>query len=117
MLIVLAIASLVFIYSTFNPESSKWFPKCIFLLLTGLKCPGCGSQRAIHHLLNLDIIAALQYNALVVIMLPLLFLYGVDYMSGFKFHKLHNLLNSHILIVSVGIIVALWFIIRNLFNM
>jgi hypothetical protein len=61
---------LVFIYREFNPEAILYFPKCPFMLLTGLECPGCGSQRAIHHLLNLEILPALKENTLMVIALP-----------------------------------------------
>ena len=37
---------------------------------TDIKCPGCGSQRAIHSLLNLDIKSAFGYNPLLVCTLP-----------------------------------------------
>ena len=36
----------------FNPEESSFFPPCLFHSATGLKCPGCGSQRAIYLLLH-----------------------------------------------------------------
>ena len=55
-----------------NP-SGDWqafFPKCMFFWATGLHCPGCGCQRAIHHLFNGRILLALQYNAMVIIALP-----------------------------------------------
>jgi hypothetical protein len=52
------------IYFNYNPIESVLFPKCPFLLLTGFKCPGCGSQRAIHALLHLDLYAAFRQNAL-----------------------------------------------------
>ena len=41
-LLTAACVGLVLTYSSFSPEDSTWFPKCIFLQLTGLKCPGCG---------------------------------------------------------------------------
>ncbi|MFR8803179.1 MAG: DUF2752 domain-containing protein [Anaerovoracaceae bacterium] len=62
-------AGLIFVYSRFSPESSSWFPKCIFLQLTGLKCPGCGSQRVVHNLLNLNIHKAFEANAFLVLSL------------------------------------------------
>ena len=62
------------IYFAYNPSESVWFPKCPFLLLTGLKCPGCGSQRTIHALLHLDFHAALRYNALLVSSIPYIIL-------------------------------------------
>ena len=52
---ILAVSVLALIYYKFNPSDIAIFPKCPFLLLTGLKCPGCGSQRAIHSLLHFSI--------------------------------------------------------------
>lgn len=73
---LLAIGGIIFF--TFDPSASALFPKCPFLMLTGLQCPGCGSQRAIHALLHLDIGSALRHNALLVLSLPLVLvlLYG-----------------------------------------
>ena len=74
MFIVLAVLLLaaVLLYTETDPESSVLFPKCPFHLLTGLECPGCGSQRAIHSLLNGKIGQAFHYNLLVVIAIPYL---------------------------------------------
>ena len=69
-LLTAACTGLVFAYSRFSPEGSSWFPKCIFLQLTGLKCPGCGSQRVVHNLLNLNIRQAFEANAFLVLALP-----------------------------------------------
>lgn len=68
MLLLFAVALIV--YAKFDPEESRLFPKCIFHSLTGLLCPGCGSQRAIHQLLNGNIIEALHYNAFAVLAIP-----------------------------------------------
>jgi hypothetical protein len=62
------------IYYMYDPVSSPFFPKCPFLLATGLKCPGCGSQRAIHALLHLNIGSAFAYNTLLVCSIPYLLL-------------------------------------------
>lgn len=58
------------IYYRTDPIESIYFPKCMIRTLTGYDCPGCGSQRAIHHLLHLNIGDALRANALVVVMIP-----------------------------------------------
>lgn len=66
--------ALIAVYKTYNPSSSELFPKCPFYATTGLKCPGCGSQRAVHHLLNFNILGALKENLLLVISIPYLIL-------------------------------------------
>ena len=69
---IIALAASARVLSIANP-SGEWqafFPKCMFFWATGLHCPGCGCQRAIHHLFNGRILLALQYNALVITALP-----------------------------------------------
>jgi hypothetical protein len=55
-----------------NPAKSGIFPPCPFYMLTGLYCPGCGSLRALHHVLHGDISAALGLNPLMMIFIPVL---------------------------------------------
>lgn len=50
----------------------NFFPECPFHKYLYLDCPGCGSQRAIHALLHLDVQKAAGYNLLLVLSLPLL---------------------------------------------
>ncbi|ADL53557.1 hypothetical protein Clocel_3891 [Clostridium cellulovorans 743B] len=54
----------------FNPSKVNIFPPCLFKKITGFYCPGCGSTRAIHALLNLNIWQAFRYNMLMVTLLP-----------------------------------------------
>ncbi|MDD3160578.1 MAG: DUF2752 domain-containing protein [Bacteroidales bacterium] len=63
---------LAVLYKKYNPLESAFFPACPFRSLTGLLCPGCGSQRAIHQLLNFNIAAAFHENMLLVIAIPYL---------------------------------------------
>lgn len=75
--VILVTAAACVIYRHFDPEEHVLWPKCIFHLLTGLECPGCGSQRAIHSLLNGEVIKAMHYNLLMVFLLPYLFFFGL----------------------------------------
>ncbi|MEP7318826.1 MAG: DUF2752 domain-containing protein [Panacibacter sp.] len=71
-LIVTAVSILALLYFFVYPIYGQYFPKCFFYLLTGLHCPGCGSQRAIVALLHGNFIDALHNNVLAVAALPLL---------------------------------------------
>ena len=73
-LIVVLLAGIAVAYKYLDPSVVPIFPRCPFRLLTGYLCPGCGSQRAIHHLLNLDLPGAWRMNPLLVIALPYLLL-------------------------------------------
>ena len=109
--------SLIFIYIRFNPAESSWFPKCPFLQFTGLKCPGCGSQRAIHSLLNFKLTDAIRYNILAVAAIPVLALFAFDRITGRRHIRLHNFLNSSRFVIATGIFILLWWIVRNFFNL
>ena len=74
LLIVMALLAAAVGYKCLDPSVVPIFPRCPFRLLTGYLCPGCGSQRAIHHLLNLDLPGAWRMNPLFVIALPYLLL-------------------------------------------
>lgn len=76
---------LLIVYRYYNPYNSIYFPKCPFKELTGLKCPGCGSQRAVHYLLNFDFYGAIKENAILVLSIPYI-LTGL----GFDFLKQPN---------------------------
>jgi len=53
-----------------DPSVPGNFPRCPSNLLTGLFCPGCGSLRALHQLLNGELMRALSYNGLMVASIP-----------------------------------------------
>ncbi len=66
------VAVLFWVYFSLDP-AQHFFPKCPFLWLTGWKCPGCGSQRAVHHLLHGNFLEALRVNFLFVLAFPYVF--------------------------------------------
>jgi hypothetical protein len=107
----------IYLYKTYNPSTAGFFPACPFHSLTGLQCPGCGSQRAIHHLLNFEIGKAFGQNALLVLAIPYL-------ITGFVFDNLKNpslkvlkwrkrLFGVKAIWVVFGVVVAFW-VLRNL---
>jgi Protein of unknown function (DUF2752) len=56
----------------FEPGKTGFFPGCMFRLLTGFTCPGCGSTRALHQLLHGHLGDAFVLNPLLLIVLPIL---------------------------------------------
>ena len=57
---------LALLYYFVDARHAGFFPACPFHTLTGLYCPGCGSQRSFSSLLHGNILQALQYNVLLI---------------------------------------------------
>lgn len=112
---LIAAVTLIIIYGTFNPES-KFFPKCIFYVVTGWKCPGCGTQRAIHSLLIGDFSAALGYNAMMIFFLPVIAILWVAALVRLRYPRFYNAVNSRPIILATLFIVVGWGILRNIFD-
>lgn len=87
---------------------------CPFEYLTGLKCPGCGSQRALHHLLHFEIGDALRDNAFLVISVPLLLLIYFANRHGNRFPGLKRALYGKTFRTVIISALALWSVGRNL---
>ena len=62
----------IYILATVPPTDFSFYPGCQFHTLTGLHCPGCGTTRALHALLNGRIAQAFAYNAVAFLVLPVL---------------------------------------------
>jgi len=67
------LAGAIYVFA-FQPGKTGFFPPCLFRLLTGFQCPGCGSTRALHQFLHGHFIAAFELNPLFVIAIPFLLL-------------------------------------------
>jgi len=100
---------LVSLYFLVNPSNVDFFPKCPFHQLTGLHCPGCGSQRAIHDLSRLNLAEAFSHNAILII--TLFFGIGLFLYSREKFSKLIYHPKSPWIIFSI---ISVFWILRNL---
>lgn len=112
---VIVIAGIA-IYSTFDPSTVRFFPRCTFLTLTGLKCPGCGTQRAIHALLHGNFLEAVRFNAMMVASVPLLALYGYAEIVRKSKPRFYSKVNSTPIILTIFVLVVLWWILRNVFG-
>lgn len=103
------------LYFSFNPEEYSFFPKCPFLLLTGLQCPGCGSQRAIYSLLHGNLARAFSYNALLVLSIPLICMLLFAKALKRRFPHVYIACHNPMLIWCYFSIVILWWVLRNVY--
>ena len=99
----------------FNPAGSIFYATCPFHALTGFYCPGCGSLRALHQLLDGQLATAFGLNPLMVLSLPFLGYSFLSYiMVGIRGHLLPNFFVPAIFIwVFLGIVLLFW-VLRNI---
>lgn len=114
LIIAVVIITAIIMLFFFNPISYSFFPKCIFYQLTGLKCPSCGSQRAVHLILNGEFYEGIKYNPFMVISIPyisaIISTYLFNNPVAIHFRKLF----LHRKVVNVYVIFYItWWIIRN----
>ena len=57
-----------------HPSEYAWVPSCPFRVWTGLYCPGCGTLRATHYLLNGQLNTAFRCQPLLISLSPVLVL-------------------------------------------
>jgi len=112
LIVILILAVLFFIL---DPSKHPIFPRCIFYSLTGLYCPGCGSQRAIHSLLHLNFAGVVQNNLL---FLPALVAIIYHYLCPilnrmFKLHLPDIFYMKNTPIIIFAVIIIFW-IVRNM---
>jgi hypothetical protein len=112
-LVVMGTAALCILY-IFNPSTSVLYMPCPFHELTGLECPGCGSLRALHHLLHGHVATAFTLNPLMVLVSPFL---GYSFLSYLMDTSGRRLLPP-IFVPSIGIwiflgVVLFFWVIRN----
>ncbi len=73
--IMAAIGVLFYLYKLYQTDpaaGTEAFARCPVEWSTGLKCPGCGSQRAVHQLMHGNIEKAFEWNAMLVASIPYL---------------------------------------------
>ena len=89
-------------------------PRCPFKAATGLDCPGCGAQRALHAALHGDLRAAAGYNLLLVAEVPLLGLMLAAELMPRRLGRVRRVTASRPFILTFLAIIILWTIYRNL---
>src|SRR5688500_15995711 len=91
LIVTIAVIALSLLYFFYPASEGSFHPDCILNKLTGLFCPGCGSQRAVSALVHGDILQAADFNILLLLSLPLLgYAAFVFIYNAFKEQKLQQ---------------------------
>ena len=116
-IITIIALAVVVMYYRYDPSSDGFFPKCLWLSLTGYRCPGCGTQRALHAMFHGHIIDALRFNPLAVIA-PVLI--SVVYLADrYREHcpNLYRFTMHPLFIIALLVMVLAWWVLRNVFDL
>lgn len=101
----------------YRPESLP-IPRCPFLELTGWQCPGCGSLRGIHALLNGELLQSLQLNVMLIpglIYFALLVVLELTRSRSARAEQLYRCFSGRTACWIIFAIITLWGVGRNLF--
>ena len=112
---LLLLGVIAFFYFSINPTEVDFMLKCPLYSTTGVYCPGCGSQRAAHHLLHFDIEKAASNNILFLIsLLAALYHYSIPIINklfGTQFKSIFK--NTKTLLLALLLIIIFW-VLRNI---
>lgn len=115
MIIILLGLFILGYYYYYDPIQVSWMPKCLFWEITGLECPACGNQRALHSLLHGNFSKAFSYNPFFIFSLPYLLLLCIS--SGSKKGRMKQIkeIVQNRKVVNVYLIaICVWWVVRNL---
>jgi hypothetical protein len=111
LLLVLAGAAATAVLFCFDPSTVHFYPPCLFRLLTGFYCPGCGSLRATHALLHGRLGEAFRLNPLLLISMPVVA--GMLVIDPRLKPKYRLSMNPVFPVIVLVVVVAFW-IVRNI---
>jgi len=112
---VLVFLGILALYVFWDPYGTNIFPKCPVYSVTGIYCPGCGSQRAAHQILNGNIIEGIRHNYLIALLgLVLSYQAFMFIMNNVLDKEITNLLHKSKVTFGILIAVLLFWILRNI---
>jgi hypothetical protein len=102
-------------YAFVNPfNNSSHMPGCFIYQNTGIFCPGCGLQRALHAFFTGDFMLAFSMNPLVFLALIIL---CIDFLflllKWERYRPVPPMVNSHAALLTIAIILFLFMVLRN----
>lgn len=111
--VLAAVSALFFGYLLLSPDGAPPL-RCPFKAVTGLDCPGCGSQRAFQAALKGDLGSAWVYNPAALIALPLALVFIFAEAGREVWPRFHRRVMSLWTIGAVGVALIVWWVARNL---
>ncbi|MFC3877535.1 DUF2752 domain-containing protein [Winogradskyella maritima] len=112
--IAIVLISILSLYFFIDPSDTALFPKCPFLSMTNLYCPGCGSQRAVHDILQGNILEGFRHNYLFLLLGLVLGYQFYIFLKSRKGQPTENLLRQSKVTRGILILVILFWILRNI---
>jgi hypothetical protein len=104
----------LFVFWKFDPVAAR-FPACPFYTATGLYCPGCGSQRALHSLMQGDVVRATEFNLLMVLAVPALLGHAaIVVLNRFRTPRMQSYFEMPRVSQAIVVLVIAYWILRNL---
>lgn len=79
---------------------------CVFHLITGAYCPGCGGTRAIIYLMHGEVRKSFQYHPLVIYSIVGLAIYIVFYVLGYKRKHFRKILKYYPVLVQFAVVIV-----------
>lgn len=109
------IIGLLLFYFFYNPAQYSIFPRCPFNRLTGLFCPGCGSQRAIHQILHGYFINGISHNLLIGLAVFVIAYDAFIHLTNNVLNKnFKNILHYSKITYTILILIVLFWVLRNI---
>ncbi|WP_299525160.1 DUF2752 domain-containing protein [uncultured Lutibacter sp.] len=105
----------VILFFFVNPSDVNFFPKCPLYVTTGIYCPGCGSQRATHQLLQFNLFGVLQQNVLYFMGMFVLAYHGTISLINIYFKKnIYNYIYHPKTPIIILVIIIIYWVLRNI---
>ncbi|WP_175418895.1 DUF2752 domain-containing protein [Aureibaculum algae] len=113
MLLLLLVVALFYFSNT--PNQFNFLLKCPLYNTTGIYCPGCGSQRAFHSLLDGNFLEALRNNIMLLLgIIALIYHYGIQMSNHFFKTSAKSIFsNKKIWFLVLALFILFW-ILRNI---
>lgn len=109
-------AALIALYLGLSRLTGGWMLRCPLKWVTGLSCPGCGSQRALMALMRGDWQEALTVNLLLPFTIIYLALLWIGYVWDDRpaVGRMYRNITSAGALAGIAVAIIVWFIIRNI---